>query len=554
MKRRVLVLLLPVLSCQTMCLTLSAQKLRRADRQLSESLHQEIGFLAGDSLQGRRAGSAGEKAAANYIVASFTKSGLKPLGDNRTWFQPFPIYDGKDISGSHLSINSSELASGTDYFPLGFSASASAAGEPAVALQESGMPWFYDIRELVDEGSNNPHYDIDQALREKARSMETKGATAVLFYNSGKSSANVRFNDAEDVTAEKIPVVFITEAGRKKYLKDISQSIDVALNIHLSERKRTGNNVVGYLDRGATTTVVIGAHYDHLGYGEDGNSLYRGAERQIHHGADDNASGTAALMELARIFGDKKGLRSNYLFIAFSGEESGLLGSKYFTLHPTVPLEKLTYMINMDMVGRFNDSTHVLTVGGFGTSPAWPALVSASLPQKEWTLHFDSSGTGPSDHTSFYQKQIPVLFFFTGMHSDYHKPTDEASKINYNGEVHLIRSIAGLMAKMDGKPRPAFTKTRDNGFGDAPAFTVTLGFMPDYSYSGTGVRVDAVTEGRTAETAGIQAGDIITRLGNYSVTSLQTYMEALSRFNPKDKTTVVYLRNNTSKEASIQFR
>ncbi len=550
MKRSFFLLLLPALTCYT----LSAQKPGKADRRLSASLQQEIGVLAGDSLEGRRAGTAGEKAAAAFIIASFTRAGLQPLGDNKSWLQPFAIYDGKDFSASHLTINDAELSAGDDYFPMGFSASASVSGEPAMALQESGLPWFYDVRELTDEAGNNPHYDIDQALREKTRSMESKGATAVIFYNSGKNSTNIRFNDAEDVAAEKIPVVFITEAGRKKYLNDISQSIGVTVNIRLAEKKRTGSNVIGYLDRGAATTVVIGAHYDHLGYGEDGNSLYRGSEHLVHHGADDNASGTAALMELARLLAEKKGLHSNYLFIAFSGEESGLLGSKYFTLHPTLPLDKVSYMINMDMIGRFNDSTHALTVGGYGTSPAWPALVSASLPAKEWTLHYDSSGTGPSDHTSFYQKQIPVLFFFTGMHPDYHKPSDEAQKINYNGEVHLIRSIAVLASKMDGKPRPAFTKTKDDAFGDAPTFTVTLGFMPDYSYSGTGVRVDAVTEGRTAEAAGIQAGDIITRLGNYSVTSLQTYMEALSKFNPKDKTTVVYQRGSASKEADIQFR
>ena len=210
-------------------------------------------------------------------------------------------------------------------------------------------------------------------------------------------------------------------------------------------------------------------------------------------------------------------------------------------------------MLNMDMIGRLNDSSHVLIIGGYGTSPEWSALISNNVNKKIFTLQLDSSGTGPSDHTSFYLKNIPVLFFFTGIHSDYHKPTDEAEKINYPGEVQVIKLIYNIAEKMDGMNKPAFAKTRDTQYGEAPAFNVTLGILPDYSFSGNGVRIDAISEGRPAERAGLQTGDVIIRLGQYPVNSLQTYMEALSKFNREDKTKVVVNRGTEVKTVDIQF-
>jgi hypothetical protein len=312
--------------------------------------------------------------------------------------------------------------------------------------------------------------------------------------------------------------------------------------------------VVAWLDNGSSYTVVIGAHYDHLGYGEDGNSLYTGKDRKIHPGADDNASGTAALLEMGRLLKKTKGLGSNYLLVAFSGEESGLIGSKYFVEHPPVALSKISYMLNMDMVGRLNDSTHALTIGGYGTSPQWPALINNTLNKKLFDLHVDSSGTGPSDHTSFYLKSIPVLFFFTGIHSDYHRPSDQADKINYTGELEVVHLVYAITQKMDGMNKPPFTRTRDKQFGETPAFNVTLGFMPDYSYSGSGVRIDAISEGRPAEKAGLKAGDVIVKLGNYPINSLQTYMEALGKFNRGDETQVVILRGSETIKAPVQFK
>ncbi len=531
-----------------------SQKLRKADREIVDELQMDIGSLSNDKLEGRRSGTSGEILASDYIIASFIKAGLKPLGDSGTYLQKFEIYDGRDISHTRFSINNADLILNTEFIPLPFSAPGKADGSPAIALQESGSPWFYDLKETVEASQSNPHFDMDKLLREKTRLFQGKGATAVIFYNSSKTDDGIVFDPAEGISPEKIPVLYVTKAGRKKYLKDISQSLDVAIDVQMTEKKRWGHNVIGMLDFGAPYTVVIGAHYDHLGYGEDGNSLYHGTEKMIHPGADDNASGTAALMELARLLKKTKNLRTNYLFVAFSGEESGLIGSKYFTEHPSVALSKISYMVNMDMIGRLNDSTHVLTIGGYGTSPQWSGIISTTLNKKIFILNVDSSGTGPSDHTSFYLKNIPVLFFFTGIHPDYHKPSDRPDKINYIGEMQVIHLIYDITQKMDGMNKPAFAKTRDKQFGVAPAFNVTLGLMPDYSFSGSGLRIDAISEGRPAEKAGLKAGDVIVKLGDYSVISLQTYMEALSKFNRGDQTTVEFLRGKEDIKAPVQFK
>jgi len=531
-----------------------SQKLRKADKEMVADLQTEIGYLSNDKLEGRRSGTSGETLASDYIVAGFVKTGLKPMGDSGTFLQRFEIYDGRDISLTRFTINNKVLLLNTEFIPLPFSASGKVTGSPAIALQESGSPWFYDVKEMIEAAQGNPHFDISKQLREKIKMFSGKGATAVIFYNSSKLEDGIVFDPAEGVGPEKIPALYVTKAGRRKYLKDISQSLDVEIDVEMEEKKRWGHNVIGYLDLGAPYTAVIGAHYDHLGFGEDGNSLYRGQEKMIHPGADDNASGTAALMELGKLLKKTKGLRTNYLFVAFSGEESGLIGSKYFIEHPPVPLSRISYMLNMDMIGRLNDSTHSLIIGGYGSSPQWADLIAGTLNKKIFILNIDSSGTGPSDHTSFYLKNIPVLFFFTGIHPDYHKPTDQADKINYTGELQVIRLIYAITQKMDGMNKPLFSKTRDKQFGVAPAFNVTLGLMPDYSFSGSGLRIDAISEGRPAEKAGLQSGDVIIKLGGYSVISLQTYMDALSKFNRGDQTTVVFLRGKEEMKASVQFK
>lgn len=292
----------------------------------------------------------------------------------------------------------------------------------------------------------------------------------------------------------------------------------------------TASNVIAYLDNKAPTTIIIGAHYDHLGLGDQGSSLDANPQAKIHNGADDNASGTAGVLELARYFAtNKKKEKNNFLFILFSGEELGLLGSKYFTQHPTTDLTKVNFMINMDMVGRLNPETKTVVVNGSGTSPVWEPLLK-NLATEQLKIKTDSSGIGPSDHTSFYLKDIPVLHFFTGSHADYHKPSDDWEKINYDGAVAVLNLIRQVIEKLDGEPKLQFLKTKSNAMAVRSPFKVTLGVMPSYSSDEPGLKVDGVTDGRPAQKAGILAGDLIIEMGEYPIKDVQSYMEALGKF------------------------
>ncbi len=280
--------------------------------------------------------------------------------------------------------------------------------------------------------------------------------------------------------------------------------------------------------------------------------MIRGGEPAIHNGADDNASGTAAIIELAAQLSKSKRKTFNYLFIAFSAEELGLFGSKFFVENPTIALNSVNYMINLDMVGRLNDSTKSITVGGYGTSPSWQTLI-ASVKNKPFSIRFDSSGTGPSDHTSFYRKDIPVLFFFTGLHTDYHKPGDDADKINYWGTLQITKFIKEMILSDESAQKIAFTKTREQQTTTSARFSVSMGIMPDYSYGENGVRVDGVSENKPAKKAGVLPGDIIKKLGPHQTSSVESYMQALSTFKKGDHTSVVVLRGDKEITFEITF-
>ena len=529
------------------------QKLKKADKVMITNLQAHISYLADDKLEGRRAGTNGEKLAREYISNQFQMAGLEPKGE-QGWLQPFEINDGKQINASTLLfINDRELKLNDEYFPFVFCPGSSLEAAVSPALKEKGVPWFNDLKEVLEENKENPHFDLTSAIKTIAAKAAEKGATALFVYNSSGITDDLKFDGKDNSRPLTIPVVYLTPKASKQYLSDESATLDIRLKTVIGDKKRTGNNVIGIINNGASNTIVFGAHYDHLGYGEDGNTMLRTGEKQIHNGADDNASGTAALMELARLLKLSKDKNNNYVFIAFSGEELGLFGSKYFTEHPTISLPTVNYMVNMDMVGRLSDSSKALTIGGFGTSPAWGSVFTVLSKQKYFTVKYDSSGMGPSDHTSFYLKNIPVLFFFTGLHSDYHKPSDDANKINYTGEALIIKYIESLVTLTNTKGKLAFQKTREPAISTAARFNVTLGIMPDYTFSGSGVRVDGISDGRPAQKAGIQTGDIIVQLGTFDTNSLETYMQALSKFNKGDKTTVKYKRGEEMKEGNVEF-
>jgi hypothetical protein len=531
-----------------------SQRLKKADKITLANLQSHIHYLADDKLEGRRTGTPGEKLASDYISVAFLQAGLLPKGDNNGWLQAFTIDEGKQISpDTHFEVNDQEFVLNKDYFPLAFSAVGTISGSPAIALQERGAPWFLDLKDILETNQNNPHFDETATIRSKMIDCAKKGATAVILYNSSKIADNLAFLPMDHSAALPIPVIYITREAKKKYLKDESADLDMKLKVGFIGKQRTGHNVIGYLDNGAPNTVIIGAHYDHLGHGEDSNALYRGTDKPVFHGADDNASGVAATIELARLLKSSGLKNNNYVFIAFSGEELGLFGSKYFVEHPTVDLKKVNYMINMDMVGRLNDSSHTLTIGGYGTSPAWGDILARVTEKKLFSLKYDSSGIGPSDHTSFYTKEIPVLFFFTGIHGDYHKPTDEYDKINYTGELQVLKYIYDVIDNANTQGRLPFSKTRDMQMGGTARFSVTLGILPDYTFNGGGVRADAVSDGRPAQRAGLKAGDVILQLGDYPVPTMDKYMEALSKFKKGDKTIVQYRRGTATMQAPVQF-
>ena len=513
----------------------NAQKLKKADKVVVANLQTHITYLAGDQLEGRRTGGNGEKLAYQYISNEFLKLGLLPKGDQETYLQTFEVNDGKMLtSACHLIINGNDLVVEKEYFPLSFSCNGSLTAVGSIALQENGSPWFYDIKELLETNKNNPHFDLTDALKIKVADAAKKRATAFFVYNSSAIKDDLQFDPKIKSIPTSIQVIYVSKAAKQKYLKDETAMLDIQLKTEIVDNKRYGHNVIGYINNNAASTIIIGAHYDHLGYGEDHNSLYTGTAPQIHNGADDNASGTAAVIELGKLIKASKYKNNNYLFICFSGEELGLFGSKYFIDHSTVDSNKINYMINLDMVGRLNDSTHGLNIGGYGTSPMWGQTLTTN--DKFFKIKFDSSGSGPSDHTSFYRKNIPVLFFFTGVHSDYHKPTDDADKINYTGEWMILKYIFKLIENTDKKGKLTFTKTRETALSGKTSFKVTLGIMPDYTFSGVGVRADGVSEGKIAQKAGIKAGDVIVQLGDYKFTDVQTYMETLNKFNKGDAT------------------
>jgi hypothetical protein len=520
----------------------------KADKVITANLQTHIQYLASDKLGGRRAGTAGELLAMEYIKGMFEKYKLSPKGDSG-FIQTFEISEGKAFNSpdNFFTVNDKKLEPKTDYYPLAFSANLAAKGSVSPMLREANQIWFWNVADILDDNKNNPHFDMLNAVKVEAQNDAKKGAKALIVYNSSSAADNILFDKKDTTEAVSIPVIYLTQDGVQKYFSDPTNIYDLDINVHLATDNRKAHNVIGYLNFNAPTTVVIGAHYDHLGYGEDGNSL--DGEGQIHNGADDNASGTAALMELARLLYNTKAHNNNYLFIAFSGEELGLLGSKYWLQHPTVNVN-MNYMINMDMIGRY-DSSRKLEIGGYGTSPTWSEVFKTTT-DPNLVVKFDSSGSGPSDHSAFYRDSVPVLFFFTNTEPDYHKATDDADKINYKDETEIVDYIVRIINATNDKGKLSFLQTRDQEMRSV-SLPVTLGVMPDYGYTGTGLRIDGVSKGKTAEKAGLKAGDVLLQLGDFKFVDIQTYMQALQHFKKGEKTVLRISRDGTEMSFDIQF-
>jgi hypothetical protein len=309
----------------------------------------------------------------------------------------------------------------------------------------------------------------------------------------------------------------------------------------------SGRNIIGFIDNNAQSNIIIGAHYDHLGWGAEG-SLYTG-DSMVHNGADDNASGIAALLFLAENLSLKK-LKHNVIFVAFSGEEKGLLGSNYFVNNSPFQLKNTSFMVNMDMIGRL-DNERRLAIYGVGTSPIFIPTIH-QIEEPTFQFKFDSSGVGPSDHTSFYLNDIPVLHFFTGQHEQYHKPNDDVELINFEGLNDISLFISQLVTRLDSEDKIVFTKTREKENSNM-GFKVTLGIIPDYLYSEIGLKIDGVKENRPAGNAGMLKGDIIVKMGNLKINNIDDYMRALSTFGKGEKVKVIVTRNQTELKFTVTF-
>jgi hypothetical protein len=511
------------------------------------NLQKHVQYLADDKLEGRRTGSAGEVLAMDYLIQQYKGLGIDAKGADG-YIQEFEINEGLQIeTNTILKINDKTLILNEDYFPVAFSALKRVKGTPAIALSEAGQPWFRDLKDLLEENKTNPHFDIEEAIKKMANAAAAKNATALLLFNSTEIVDNVQFNKNDKSAPMNIPIIFINKKAAEKYFVDQSATLQVELNVQLSNKIRKARNVVAWINNNAANTVVLGAHYDHLGFGEDKNAL--DAVNEVHNGADDNASGTAALLELARKLKKQSPASNNYLLIHFSGEELGLMGSKYWLDNPTTTITP-NYMINMDMVGRY-DTARKLTIGGYGTSPEWGTTIP--LLAKDLAYKIDSAGTGPSDHASFYRKDIPVLFFFTGSHPDYHKATDDWDKINYSGINSIVNLVYNIVSSTDAKGKIAFTKTREQQMGRSTRFTVSLGVIPDYGYTGTGMKIDGASSGKLAEKLGLKAGDILLQLGDYKFVDVNSYMQSLSKFKKGDKTKLIYKRGSEEFTIDLEF-
>lgn len=528
---------------------LSAQN--RSDRHAIRQLQQDVGYLASDELEGRATGSEGERKAAEYIIERYRQGRIRPYQGSYKY--PFNFVKGKEINNTtQIRIGKNTLRIPEDAFPLPFTGFKKATGTVLPDVMEQGSIWLVPLYQDETE-AKDPHFDWEKYAYDKTREAAKLGAQGILFYDAYAAKYPPVFNTRSEYEKTGIPAAILHHDAWHRLVHNAGHTqnqtgIHIELNPAVSKTEGTGHNITGYIDNQAAYTVVIGAHYDHLGYGLDGNSLHSG-ERQIHNGADDNASGSSLLLHLAAQIRKSKLRNYNYLFIHFSGEEMGLLGSKAIVRDLKLDSNRIAYMINMDMVGRLNDSTHTLTVGGIGTSPAWHGLVGE---HDYFNIRTDSSGVGPSDHSSFYHAGVPVLFFFTGTHKDYHKPSDDAHLLNYPGMVHIGNYIFDIVKQMDQGAKPVFTPTRQVSTGRT-RFNVTLGIIPDYSFQEGGIRVDGVSENKPAAAAGIQAGDVIIRMGEHTINGMQSYMEALGAFNPGDATEVTIRRGTEEKILPLIF-
>ena len=556
--------------------------------------------LASEEFEGRGSGSRGNEAAAHYIAERFAEYGLKPIGTSRYhdlqapmdgsgYFQPFRVYVGAEagkanrleveVGGKRMTFKLRE-----DFMPEPIATTGAAKGElvfvgygihSSLAGREdyagvdvkSKVVIALEGTPPVSEGPNLLR--AYQSARAKARTAKEQGAVALLIVQKEDAplSATLTGRGAD----AGIPVITLRRQAAERLLSACGVSLNdlvqnpksrpiehatVAVRTEVIQRYGATANIIGVVEgtdpKLKDEYIVIGAHMDHLGWGLQGGSMYTGKLPAIHYGADDNASGTAGLLELSQYFAAHPQKRS-LIFMAFSGEELGLLGSAHYTNHPIIPLEKTVAMLNMDMIGRLREDK--LSVSGVDTSPVWRTLLQELNREAGFDLALSGGGFGASDHSSFFAKKIPVLFFFTGVHREYHTPADKPETINAPGAARVARLVADVTEHIASLPeRIALSEPTSQPRqqrGPERGIRVYVGTVPDYSEETKGMRLSGVREGSPAARAGLRAGDVIVRFGEVKVASIYDYMDALNRYKPGDTVTVVVLRDGKEVELKL---
>lgn len=583
------------------------------DAAASEArLRKDVFHLAAPQMEGRGVSTAGIHKAAEHIAAEFKKAGLKPADPNNGWYQMFGINGSALTAPPRLVLYGHQglqivLKQGVHFEPLGLSNTGRLVAAPVVfagygiissdpALDEfSGL----DVADkVVIMLRDTPRADNKFAvaanwrrrygsLQEKLKNAETRRAAAVLFVNDRDTAADgddlINFSyHAPFPSTTRLPVFHVRrsvvehligtnlealERDIDRNLKPRSMAIDSwKASVDVEVKRGAGaiqaKNVVGVLEgtgKLADETVVVGAHYDHVGYGGS-YSLATLKKMAIHHGADDNGSGTTSILELARrLTQGPKGDRRRLLFIAFSGEELGLFGSVAYCRNPLFPLEKTAAMVNLDMVGRLakDPKTGIdrLTVYGTGSSPRFDELLETHNKKYGFQLKKVASGNGPSDQMSFYQKKVPVYFFFTNDHPDYHRPSDTADKINIPGMrkvVDLTEDITRYLVTVPEKPEYIAVKGAAMAPAGAPAGP-RLGIRPDYGDGEEGVLLAGVNAGEAAAKAGLKEGDRIVEIGGKAVKSVEGYMTVMRGFKKDETIEVTIVRGGKKQSVKVKL-
>ena len=584
----------------------------RSAEDAVERYMEHVRFLAAPEMRGRGAGTEELDLAAEYIANRFRSHGLEAAGDDGTYLQRFELTTGAKMGESNsLRVDrisgATELELGDDFVPINFSTSGKVEGEVVFAgygatADELGYDDFFhfDVRDKIvlvlryepeffgdrDEEEGNTErrnrrrrYTRHANLISKAIQARNRGAKAVLLVDSRSRGRGgdglIRFGSISGPSDAGIPMVQVHSAVAEKWLRGsgrslrllerdieaskrpqtfaLASSLRVSLEVDVEHKKAAVSNVAGYLPGATDEYLVVGAHYDHLGLGGQG-SLSPSRVGDIHPGADDNASGVAAILELARDYASRpEKPRRGMLFLAFAGEEIGLLGSSHWVEQPTLPLENAVAMLNFDMVGRIQDSR--LFVGGLGTAEEFEALVGRVASQSSLRIDSARRASSSSDHTSFAAKKIPVLFFFSGLHSDYHKPGDTADKINGAEAVELLRIARGVVDELRTAPdRPVFAASApipspggSGGGGYGPWF----GSVPDFGEVPNGVRFADVRAGSPASKAGLEAGDILTHWNGDPVQNLHDFTFFLGGSEAGETVSVKVLRDGKELAAEV---